>query len=128
MTSRFYKDGSFGFRIERFSCVVAETKYAYGTRTWLKFEYLTPLPFSRSLTDPSLLRRTNTVDRRPFSMLGDGGTVDSELDDAADAPRARRWRGRGFTRGACPPVPPPDRRSATHPDFQCPRRRRPSSC
>ena len=79
--------------------MVAETKYAYGTRAWLKFEYLTPLPFSRSLTDPSLLLEDEVqwIDAfhsqcwatvAPLLTSGD-------LDDAADAARARQWPARG---------------------------------
>lgn len=52
----FYKSGEFGIRIESDLVVVsAETRYASGARPWLRFEYLTKVPFCRALIDTSLL-------------------------------------------------------------------------
>ena len=72
--SRVLQGRSFEFRIESdLVAVVAETKYAYGTRAWLKFEYLTPLPFS-------------VVDRS-FSVTGGRGGLDHDF-----IRNGRRWR------------------------------------
>ena len=95
----FYQDGSFGFRIESdLVAVVAETKYAYGTRAWLKFGVPDALALFSVLDGPFSVtgRMKYSLDRRlPFSMLGDGGAaVDFQnLDDAADAARARPGSG-----------------------------------
>jgi len=52
----FYKPGEFGIRIESDLVVVkAETRFAFGARPWLRFEYLTKVPFCRALIDTSML-------------------------------------------------------------------------
>eukprot|EP01043_Picozoa_sp_COSAG02_P057162 COSAG02_NODE_6894_length_3302_cov_1.871995_2_plen_189_part_00 len=52
----FYKSGEFGIRIESDLVVVsADTRFAFGARPWLRFEYLTKVPFCRALIDTSLL-------------------------------------------------------------------------
>lgn len=52
----FYKSGEFGIRIESDLVVAsADTRYAFGARPWLRFEYLTKVPFCRALIDTSLL-------------------------------------------------------------------------
>jgi len=51
-----YKDGEFGIRIESDLVVQpAETPFCMGGRPWLRFEYLTLVPFCRQLIDTSLL-------------------------------------------------------------------------
>ena len=110
----FYQDGAFGFRIESdLVAVLASTKYEYGTRAWLKFEYLTPLPFSRSLTDPSLLLEDEIqwIDAFHADCWATVAPLltHQNLDDAADAARARQWlwrETRPLLEAECPPVPP----------------------
>ena len=111
----FYKDGEFGFRIESdLLCVPADTRYAYGSRPWLKFDYLTPLPLSRRLTDASLLSPDEVSWIDAFHADTCWAAVAPELvaarmDDDADAARARAWLWRqcrpvGEAEADCPPV------------------------
>ena len=52
----FYRDGAFGIRIESdLVATEAETKYGWGSRPYLRFEYVTPVPMCRALIDVSLL-------------------------------------------------------------------------
>ena len=55
----FYLDGvegAFGIRLEADLVVVrAHTTEAWGPRPYLKFKYLTPVPFCRALIDETLL-------------------------------------------------------------------------
>lgn len=110
----FYKDGAFGFRIESdLVAVPCATKYEYGNRAWLKFDYLTPLPFSRSLTEASLLQADERqwIDAfhadcwaRVAPLL-----VAGAMDSAEDAARGRAWlwrETRPLGEEVCPPAPP----------------------
>lgn len=46
----FYEDGSFGVRIENMMIVKeTETKYCFGDRSYLGFENVTMVPYSRKL-------------------------------------------------------------------------------
>ena len=52
----FYKEGAFGIRLESDIISVAHTtKYQHGARPWLKFDYMTMVPFCPNLIDQSLL-------------------------------------------------------------------------
>merc|ERR1719174_723132 len=52
----FYLDGAFGIRVEADLLVeAAATKYEWGTRPYLRFRNLTPVPFCRALIDTDLL-------------------------------------------------------------------------
>jgi Xaa-Pro aminopeptidase len=52
----FYKDGAFGIRLEADLVVVpADTRFHTGARPFLRFEYLTLVPFCRRLLDLTLL-------------------------------------------------------------------------
>jgi len=52
----FYKAGEFGMRLESDIAVVeAETEFNFGSRPWLKFDYLTMVPISLALLEPSLM-------------------------------------------------------------------------
>ncbi|KAJ1459728.1 peptidase M24, structural domain-containing protein [Pelagophyceae sp. CCMP2097] len=92
----FYADGAWGFRIES-GLVVAcvETRYAWGARKWLNFEYVTPVPMCRALIDASLLSPDELawVDAHHARCRLDVAPLltAEALGDAEDAARALRW-------------------------------------
>ncbi|KAK8004324.1 hypothetical protein PG989_004043 [Apiospora arundinis] len=52
----FYKDESFGIRIENIIMVKeVKTKHSFGDKPWLGFEHVTMVPYCRKLIDTSLL-------------------------------------------------------------------------
>ena len=110
----FYKDGQFGFRIESdLVSVAAATNFAYGAREWLKFDYLTPLPFARALVDLALLQPLEVawIDAFHATCWTDVAPAleAAKMDDAVDAARARAWlwrQCRPLGEAICPPVPP----------------------
>ncbi|KAK8063921.1 Xaa-Pro aminopeptidase P [Apiospora saccharicola] len=52
----FYKDESFGIRIENIIMVrEVKTKHSFGDKPWLGFEHVTMVPYCRRLIDTSLL-------------------------------------------------------------------------
>ena len=92
----FYKDDFFGVRIESdLVCVPKQTTYAWGTRAWLGFEYLSPVPMSKSLTDPALLDLAekawlDTFHADCWRQLAPRLTPQSLLGDKHDADQATR--------------------------------------
>ena len=93
----------------------AKTRYDFGSRNWLRFEYLTPLPFSRALADLSVLDADETAWIDEFHASTCWAQVAptlvaASMDDAADAARARAWLWRACRPlgevDECPPVPP----------------------
>eukprot|EP00658_Telonema_sp_P-2_P013145 TRINITY_DN14984_c0_g1_i5.p1 TRINITY_DN14984_c0_g1~~TRINITY_DN14984_c0_g1_i5.p1 ORF type:complete len:136 (-),score=40.71 TRINITY_DN14984_c0_g1_i5:329-736(-) len=58
----FYKAGAFGFRIESdLVTVPAETEFKFGSREWLKFEYLSMVPISKELIQPGMLSKAEVA-------------------------------------------------------------------
>lgn len=54
----FYKPEGFGIRIEGdMVSVPAETQFNFGSRPWLKFEYLSMVPISKDLIEPKMLSK-----------------------------------------------------------------------
>jgi len=53
----FYKAGEFGMRIgSDMVSAYADTRYGFGTRKWLKFEYLSMVPISKALITVDILQ------------------------------------------------------------------------
>ena len=105
----FYKDGAFGFRIESdLVSVAADTKFGYGARKWLKFDYLTPLPMARALIEDALLSPDEIAWIDDFHANTCWAQLAPMLKGAPDEARTRDWLWRAcrpLGEAACPDVP-----------------------
>ena len=105
----FYKDGAFGFRIESdLVSVAADTKFGYGARKWLKFDYLTPLPMARALVEETLLSPDEISWIDDFHANTCWAQIAPMLKGTPDEARTRDWLWRAcrpLGEAACPDVP-----------------------
>ena len=100
----FYKPGEFGIRIESDLVVVkAETRFAFGARPWLRFEYLTKVPFCRALIDASML---STAEKDWIDAYHEDvrETLLSFLAGAEEAPSKEAETLRAFLLAATAPI------------------------
>lgn len=92
----FYKDGDFGIRLESDLLVVpAQTRFGFGDRPFLAFDYLTLVPMCPDLISLELLdqaqldylNRFHSLCRDQIEPLLDA----AHMDNDADAERAQKW-------------------------------------
>ena len=110
----FYKEGAFGIRLES-DLVVAPvaTRYDWGTRPYLSFRYLTPVPMCRALVERALLSPDeaawlDTFHARCWEEVAP--LLAAAADGEEDAARARAWlwaATRPLAEAVAPPCPPP---------------------
>lgn len=93
----FYKDGHFGIRLESDLLVtVADTKFDFGNRKYLRFDYLTLVPMCKALIDISLLDSAqldflNQMHQTCHDTLKPLLQDLRHMDDQHDVDRALSW-------------------------------------
>lgn len=86
----FYKDGEYGIRLESDILCVKSDKPAFNEKGFLKFEYLTKVPFCRKLIDVEMLTKEEIawINRYNFQLREELiPFLDNEFGDV----RAIRW-------------------------------------
>ena len=87
----------------------AQTKYAWGSRPYLRFEYLSPVPFCSALLEPNLLAPDevawlDTFHRECAEQLSDDllrAAARGAADEGADLAQAKAWLARATAPLAC---------------------------
>jgi Xaa-Pro aminopeptidase len=88
--------------------VAADTRFGYGARKWLKFDYLTPLPMARALVEETLLSPDEIAWIDDFHANTCWAQVAPMLKGTPDEARTRDWLWRAcrpLGEAACPDVP-----------------------